>query len=60
MFEIMCQFGYRGEEGLHELTKRSILIKFEAKERNYVKIAYNEADKTHSPWTRQSENRQGV
>lgn len=43
----MYQFGRHGREGLCDLTKSSYLIKLDAKGRNYVKMTYSEADKTH-------------
>ena len=47
LFDIISQFGRRGQEGLRNLTKHSFISKADAKGRKYVTMTYNESDKTH-------------
>lgn len=47
LFDIISQFGRRGREGLRNLQRSSFVVLHDAKGRKYVKLAYNEADKTH-------------
>ncbi|XP_053376937.1 uncharacterized protein LOC128547781 [Mercenaria mercenaria] len=47
MYEIIAQFGRRGREGLQTLKKELFVIKKDVKDRRYLTMAYNEADKTH-------------
>ena len=47
MFEIIAQFGCRGREGLQILRKDSFVLAVEANGDKYIKMSYNEADKTH-------------
>ena len=47
MFDILAQFGRRGREGLNQLKKQSFAITTDSQGHRYVKMTYNEADKTH-------------
>ncbi|XP_052227915.1 uncharacterized protein LOC127842448 [Dreissena polymorpha] len=47
MYEIISQFGRRGYEGLHTLTKSAFTIKTDINGKRYFAMTYNEADKTH-------------
>ena len=47
LFDVISQFGRRGREGLRNLKKNSFIVLHDAKNRKYVKMAFNEADKTH-------------
>lgn len=47
MYDIISQFGRRGQEGLRSLRKDSFKNCVDAKGRHYICMAYNEADKNH-------------
>lgn len=47
MYDIISQFGRRGQEGLRNLRKDSFKTCVDAKGRQYICMAYNEADKNH-------------
>jgi hypothetical protein len=45
--EISINFGRRGREGLRDLTRNSIIIKTDDKNREYATLTFNELDKNH-------------
>ena len=47
VFEIIAQFGCRDREGSQNLRKDSFVLAVDANGDKYVKMSYNEADKTH-------------
>ena len=46
-FDLLLHFARRGQEGLRELTKTSLVIKKDSRGRKYATMAYNEREKNH-------------
>ena len=46
-FDLLHHFARRGQEGFHELTNTSLVIKKDSRGRKYATMAYNEREKNH-------------
>ena len=47
-FDLLLHFARCGQEGLRELTRKSVIIKTDSSGRRYATMAYNEIEKNHT------------